>query len=716
MALKKVPDSSGSASILQRRMSIISKDNMRKQKILIVDDSEMNRSILADMLGKEYEIIEAEDGIEAVTILKKQESEISLVLLDVVMPRMDGFEVLEVMNKSNWIENIPVIMISAENGSAQIQKAYDLGVVDFITRPFDALIVHRRVVNTILLYAKQQKLIELVADQIYESEQQKTMMIDILSHIVEFRNGESGVHILHVRILTELFLKHLAEQTEDYHISPEEISLISTASALHDIGKISIDDKILNKPGKLTPEEFEIMKGHSLAGAEILENLQFYQQEPLVKTAYEICRWHHERYDGRGYPDGLAGDDIPISAQIVALADVYDALTSDRVYKKAFSHETAIEMIMDGKCGVFNPLLLECLSDMADTLKTELSNGLSESVNQREIWNTTQETLYNEELIVSERSLRLLDYERMKYNFFASMADEIQFEYTPSPPMLTLSGLDAQKLGMDEVVMDPSHNETVMRILGPDAWKKICGLLHNTSPAYPIVKYECKLHYNEQDRWYRIITRAIWSESEPPEFSGAIGKAVDIHDSQTKMEELEQRAAHDGLTGLLNQAYAKERILGRMAENPGGSFALVICDLDHFKSANDNYGHHFGDCVLKHIASKLRQNTREDDIVARVGGDEFLVLLEYTDEIEPVIKRIFDSLTGTYEEFPISISMGVARADVVGFSYDVLFHAADQALYAAKRNGRKQYRFYDASMQDMFSVISSIDSDKNGEI
>ena len=387
----------------------------------------MNRSILADMLGKEYEIIEAEDGIEAITILKKQESEISLVLLDVVMPRMDGFEVLEVMNQGNWIENIPVIMISAENGSAQIQKAYDLGVVDFITRPFDALIVHRRVVNTILLYAKQQKLIKMVADQIYESEQRKNMMIDILSHIVEFRNGESGVHILHVRILTELLLKHLAEKTEDYHISAEEISLISTASALHDIGKISIDDKILNKPGKLTPEEFEIMKGHSLAGAEILENLQFYQQEPLVKTAYQICRWHHERYDGRGYPDGLSGDEIPISAQIVALADVYDALTSDRVYKKAFSHKIAVEMIMDGKCGTFNPLLLECLSDMSDTLETELSNGLSASVNQREIWNTTQEMLYDEDLIVSERSLRLLDYERMKYNFFASMADEIQF-------------------------------------------------------------------------------------------------------------------------------------------------------------------------------------------------------------------------------------------------------------------------------------------------
>lgn len=688
---------------------------MRKQKILIVDDSEMNRSILADMLGKEYEIIEAEDGLEGVTILKKHESEISLVLLDVVMPRMDGFEFLAVMNQSDWIEHIPVIIISAEDKSAQIQKAYEMGVVDFITRPFDALVVHRRVVNTLLLYAKQQKLIEMVADQIYESERQKSLMIDILSHIVEFRNGESGVHVLHVRVLTELMLKHLAEKSEVHDISQEDISLISTASALHDIGKISIDEKILNKPGKLTPEEFELMKTHSLVGAEMLENLQFHKQEPLVKIAYEICRWHHERYDGRGYPDGLTGDEIPISAQIVALADVYDALTSERVYKKAFSHETAIQMIMEGQCGAFNPLLLECLGEMADDLEAELSNKMAEEVDQRKIWNATQEMLYNEELIVSDRSLRLLDYERMKYNFFASMADEIQFEYTESPSMLTLSGLDVQKLGVDEVIMEPGQSEDVHRILGEDVWRRIGGLLRNTSPMDPLIKYECLLHYDGQTRWHRIIARALWSEGETPEFTGAIGKAMDIHDSRTKLEELEQRAAHDGLTGLLNHAYAKERILKRMEEYPDSEFALVIFDLDRFKSANDNYGHHFGDCVLKYVAEKLRQNTRDEDIVARVGGDEFLFFLEYAEDIEPIISRIFDSLLGMYEEFPLSVSMGVAQTSVVGFSYDDLFHAADQALYSVKRNGRRQYYFYNESMKDMFSVISSIDSNQSEE-
>ena len=344
----------------------------KEQKILIVDDSEMNRAILTDILGGEYDIIEAENGVEGVANIQKYGVEIALVLLDVVMPVMDGFGVLDMMHKHRWIEDIPVIMISSESGSAFVERAYELGVSDFISRPFDALVVHRRVVNTILLYAKQKKLISMVADQIYENEQQSNLMIDILSHIVEFRNGESGQHVRHVHTLTELLLTNLVQRTDRYPLTRRDISMISTASALHDIGKISIDEAILNKPGKLTDEEFIIMKSHSRIGADMLEGLTMYQDEPLVKTAYQICRWHHERYDGRGYPDGLKGDEIPISAQIVALADVYDALTSERVYKKAFSHDTAVEMIVAGKCGAFNPLVLECLMDVAPRLQEEL--------------------------------------------------------------------------------------------------------------------------------------------------------------------------------------------------------------------------------------------------------------------------------------------------------------------------------------------------------
>ena len=319
------------------------KEDLKRKKILVVDDSEMNRSILSDMLGDEYDILEAVNGVEAIAVIKERESEIALMLLDIVMPQMDGFEVLSVMNKGNWIGNIPVIMISAETSSSLVRQAYDLGVTDYISRPFDGKVVRRRVNNTIMLYTKQKMLQGMVAEQILEKEKSSSLMVEILSNIVEFRNGESGLHVLHVRTITETLLKYLAEKTDKYELNHTKIAMISLASALHDIGKISIDEKILNKPGKLTDEEFKIMKTHAAIGGDMLKNISHRREEELVKVAYEICRWHHERYNGRGYPDGLKGEEIPISAQVVAMADVYDALTSERVYKPAFSHEKAVD-------------------------------------------------------------------------------------------------------------------------------------------------------------------------------------------------------------------------------------------------------------------------------------------------------------------------------------------------------------------------------------
>ncbi|WP_300414443.1 diguanylate cyclase [uncultured Oscillibacter sp.] len=681
-----------------------------KQKILIIDDSELNRAILADMLDDEYEIIEAENGLQGVGILQQRSAEISLVLLDIVMPEMDGFGVLEVMSENHWIEDIPVIMISAESGSSHIERAYELGVTDFISRPFDALIVHRRVVNTIMLYAKQKRLVGMVADQIYETEQRSSLLIDILSHIVEFRNGESGLHVLNVRTLTELMLNHLVQKTDRYPLSPSDISMICTASALHDIGKISIDEKILNKPGRFTPEEFEIMKTHSMIGAEMLENLPIHQDAPLVKVAYDICRWHHERWDGRGYPDGLKGDEIPISAQIVALADVYDALTSKRCYKDSFSHEKAVQMILDGQCGAFNPLLIECLQELAPDLPAHL-NGSNTFVqrNRREMRNVAREIHRHEELTASERTLQLLEHERMKYSFFADMSKEIQFEYTVSPPMVTLSHWGAEHLGLDEIIMDPLHQPDAQGIIDPADLHGFADILRTTSPDLPVIKYDCKLNYKGNWRWTQIVARAIWSSDEPPRYTGAIGKAIDIHDSRMKLASLERQASHDALTGLLNHAYAKKRILERIKSRPNALYALAIFDLDHFKSANDTYGHSFGDQVLVHLAEKLRQSIRGGDIAARAGGDEFLIFLEYKDEVEAVISRIFQSLGGQFEQFPLSVSMGVALTETVSSEYDDLFHAADAALYTVKRGGRGHYRFYDDAMRETLSVISPIE-------
>ena len=686
----------------------INSESTQKQKILIVDDSEMNRSILADMLDNEYEILEAEDGASAIAMLQKHVLDIALVLLDVVMPQVDGFEVLSVMNQKHWIEDIPVIMISAESGSSQVKRAYDLGVTDFIARPFDILIFRRRVVNTILLYTKQKKLIGMLADQIYEKERHSNMMVDILSHIVEFRNGESGQHIIHVRTLTEVLLQHLQKKTDRYQLSQADISLISTASVLHDIGKIAVREDILNKPGRLTAEEFELIKTHSLIGAEILKKLPAYENEPLIKTAYDICRWHHERYDGRGYPDKLTGDEIPISAQIVALADVYDALTSDRCYKKAYPHETAIQMILDGQCGVFNPLLLDCLREIGPSLAEELANTAAHTY-RPELRELSQKIVYHEDQIASERSLRLLDHERMKYNFFAAMAEEIQFEYTVTPSLLTLSGWGAKKLGVNEIIMDPQHNDKILQILGNDVWQNLSHALRDTVPKYPVITYECPFHLNGQSRWHRIIAQAIWSADEPSVYTGAIGKCVDIHDFRAKLKDLEKRASHDALTGLLNHSAAKELIQDKLNNSPDEDYVMIILDLDYFKTANDNYGHMFGDQVLKHIAMKLQQSTRSEDIVARIGGDEFLIFLGYRTDITQVIDTIFNAIIGKHENFPLSVCMGVARTKDVGNEYEKLFHAADQALYYAKQTGRNQYCFYNDSMKGILSTISPID-------
>ena len=348
--------------------------NYVKPLILIVDDCDMNREILREILSSDYSIMEACGGEEALSMIHQFGTGISLVLLDIVMPGLDGFEVLSYMNQDHTIEDIPVIMISSEDSEAFIRRAYEMGASDYVSRPFDAKVVYRRVTNNIKLYAKQRRLIRMVTEQIREREKNVSMLVGVLSQIVEFRNGESGLHVKHIRRFTECILDCLIEKDPDLHLGTKERENIPLASALHDIGKIAVDDKILNKPGRLTPEEFEAMKLHTVYGAKMLEELQPYYDEPLLKTATDIAHWHHERWDGRGYPDGLVGDAIPLSAQIVSLADVYDALTSERCYKKAYSHDKAVEMILNGECGVFNPKLVECFVEIQSVLREELCN------------------------------------------------------------------------------------------------------------------------------------------------------------------------------------------------------------------------------------------------------------------------------------------------------------------------------------------------------
>lgn len=345
-----------------------------KPSVLIVDDSEMNRIILNEMLKDEYRVLEADNGRTALDLVDRYGDELSLVLLDIIMPGMNGFEVLGELSRRTVADSLPVIMISGEDSDDVVLRAYELGASDYINRPFNARVVRRRVSNTIRLYAKQRRLTSLLSQQYNERVKNSRMLIDIMAGVMELRNGESGLHVTHIEKLTELLLGCLVHRSDQFPLDNEQRSTIAMASALHDIGKMSIDDAILNKPGRLTSEEFEIMKTHTTLGADMLFELGHqHAGNSLLEYAYQIARWHHERWDGKGYPDGLKGDEIPIAAQVVSVADVYDALTSVRVYKDAIPHQEAIQMILDGKCGEFNPLLLDCLLEVQDRIAETLA-------------------------------------------------------------------------------------------------------------------------------------------------------------------------------------------------------------------------------------------------------------------------------------------------------------------------------------------------------
>lgn len=497
---------------------------MERQTILIVDDAEMNRMMLSDMLGDQYDYVEAADGREALRILEKNVS-IDLILLDINMPEMNGFEVLEEMNRYHWIQEVPVIMITAEESVESMEHAYSLGVTDYIPRPFNVYIVRRRVENTLNLYVNQKRLMRLVSDQIAEKEENNTLMVSILSNVVEIRNHESGDHIRNIRRITELLLHQLVQKTKAYHLSEEDIALIKTASSLHDIGKITIPEEILNKPGKLTKEEFEIMKTHSAAGAQILEQMKYGQDKPLYRYALEICRWHHERWDGHGYPDGLMGEEIPISAQIVAIADVYDALTSERCYKKAYDHTTAINMILNGECGAFNPLLLECLTETAAQLR--IVTGVNGDVMpyRFELNRLSEEILAHADLPKNDRVQNLLATMQERIDFFASTSGGIQFEYDSVSRLADVTNWNEPPQYRHSVKNVTRVND--FRYLSQHDFKRLRDAMDATTKENPEFAMSILFPVGNEYHWCDLRVRTLWSDLRPDHYIAAVGQLLD---------------------------------------------------------------------------------------------------------------------------------------------------------------------------------------------
>ena len=491
----------------------------KRQKILIVDDSKFNRDILKEILGETYNYLEAENGNQAIQMIGENIG-IDLMLLDINMPQMNGFEVLKIMKRSQCIEETPVIMISSEESVDTMREAYEMGITDYITRPFDSVIVKKRVQNTLSLYANQNNLVNVVVDQIYEKEENNNIMIRILSSILGSRNSESREHILHIKTATEMMLRQLIKITDVYHLTEADIALITTASSLHDIGKIYIPEEILNKPGRLTDEEFKIMKTHSKLGADIIQDIHLPQEKPLVHTAWEICRWHHERWDGKGYPDGLKGEEIPISAQVVSIADVYDALTSERCYKKAFDHDTAIKMILDGQCGQFNPILLKCLKELSPRLFKMFSNETDDSKQYYEAQRLSNEILSEKSLPRKNYSQHLIKVMQEKIDFFKKNSGRNSVDYNAVSGLLTIINENQQTLYQR---VDSKFDVFKEFEVSEEDVQHIKGLLAHTSVQDKeiSVQIEAKLENNRQ--LYNLKLHTLWSPLKKDGYIGIIG-------------------------------------------------------------------------------------------------------------------------------------------------------------------------------------------------
>ncbi|MDD3337099.1 MAG: diguanylate cyclase [Eubacteriales bacterium] len=689
--------------------------NSFPKTVLIVDDSPINRAVLENILQPDYPILQAQDGLEAISQVEQHENEIAIILLDIIMPKLDGFGVLDHLKNAGVLENIPVVIISSETSAQFIKRGYTRGAIDYIQRPFDPEIVQQCVINTIMLYSKQKALRAMVDEQVREMERNNTLMIDILSNVMEIRSHESGMHITHIRALTELMMRTVSERLTEYEIQLQDIKTVADASVFHDIGKIGIPEAILNKPGKLTAQEFETIKEHTALGEQMLHRLIFGENEPLVCCARDICRWHHERWDGKGYPDGLKGDEIPISAQVAAIADVYDALTCKRVYKPAYSHEQAVQMILDGECGQFNPRLMECFKDIAVDLPAHFEALVQE--HSRYVSNDDQPSHGDQMVAISQKELYRLEQEKTKYRFIASLSNEVLFEYNRSSDVLTLSESAFPQFGLATVIARISQNQSLFSSENWEVVQKIKDTAQQTIPEEPTAQLNVRiLCPGGQMRWYEVTLRSMWSADPKSILTGIIGRFMNVDHQMAERDTLLDQAQRDSLTGLYHRGAAQARI-DHIIEKKPSCGALLVIDIDNFKSINDQYGHSAGDEIIKRLVAIIIENTRKEDVAARVGGDEFVVFLANVTSEQNVtlyLQRLLGSIAQRKTGHGFTVSIGAALCPRDGDRYAQLFIKADQAMYGSKRAGKNQGGVYDGGNRMLASSQSNCDDLHSG--
>lgn len=619
---------------------------MEKRRLLIADDSELNRAILANILEQDYDIIEVTGGEEALAALQSYRGEISALLLDIVMPGMGGFEVLEEMRRRQLLDEVPTIMISAETGNAYIDRAFTLGASDYISRPFAPAVVRHRIINTILMHTKKQQLMDVAAGWFRRQEKNSEVLVSVLCYGLEYRCGESGLHMKGVGRLTALLLRRLLEMTDRYPLSADDIEVIAMAARLHDIGKLLVPSELLKKPSPLSAEELVQVRRHTLLGAQIVSGLMQYRNEELVEYAVTVCRFHHERWNGDGYPEGLAGDAIPIAAQVVSLADAYDALTSKRSYKEAYTHEQALEMIRAGECGSFNPLLLRCLDDISEEVRqyVEERNRAQDSEVHRAV-----EELYGGQDIMAARMTHQIEEASAKQEYFSALTEELWFEYTVQPSAVNLSRGACEQTGLPSVTVDPQNNVDFLAVVGSDTVRALRERLETLPSDETHIELMADIMLGGRLRRCRLTVLVIRSVSSSViGCSRLVGKVDDINDSYARLEEYDRESENEiteqvllpvtagaedvlrithGQVGAVLQCYRKMFSVVRLVD-PGicmqvstGALGHTIEHSEHCYSVWNKF-HRCENC----ISQEAIRTSRTQSKVETDGGDVYYVL------------------------------------------------------------------------------------------
>ncbi len=693
--------------------------------ILIADDAEINRSVLQDLFRQEYEIKEAENGQQAIEMIAEKHDQIAAILLDLVMPVVDGRSVLRYLAMNQYTE-IPVFLITTDAYWEIPLDEFQNIIVDVIQKPIvEPYVVRKRVKNGIELYQNRKESVQIIENrmgnylkQLETRAQTGEMMIDILSSAVEFRNGESRQHTERIRSITQLLLEDLAALGGSYALSREDIEVAAFASALHDIGKINVPESILEKPGPLSSREYEEVKRHTIYGHEFFATLDC-QPYGLFRDCAEICRFHHERWDGNGYPDGLKGDQIPLSAQVVAIADVYDSLIRKRVYQEPVSREKAVEMIKNGECGVMNPVVLNSFLKLEETIyqrfylhddavwKQEMIEGLLLS---------NRTALYQQNL--SDRTLGLLERERQRYNQLSKMSGEILFTYEVATDTIEFTEKFHEIFGYATRFLNASEKLQNSRLISPSDYRKLVRAIERLTPKKPTCRMDIQLVLaNGNPMWFEVYIQAQWDEDNGCQFTGCFGKLTSIHQFKQESMHWKEKATHDYLTGLCNRQGFEMAINLLLVAERQVPFSLLFIDVDNFKQVNDTMGHLAGDELLKSVGEVLCTMLRSTDLVARIGGDEFAILLKGVCSRE-FLKKKAESICHAFQEkinaeYPcgISSSIGIAIYPDDGQTNLELLRKADMALYEVKEHGKNGYAFYTPQMEQTpySTTLSDID-------